>query len=210
MKYENAPKRIHTNALFIEGLQAEPKVSDKSPALQKRLVRYSFKKEYPKNLLFEERMLSPELLAGFLALLLQHWVNKNELDTKLALTVESLDMQMEAVWSNSSVLRFMEYTAQRDNTFLKTILDKKMVVDTFIIGFRGWLENNGYKNLEDSYVLSMIEDHFGIERKTVRPEGKPTSRRCITSIQPDTMNAINVLLQGGVLSKEDVDILEGE
>ena len=40
--YESATTMVQTNALFIEGLNREPKTKDKSSALQKRLVRYHF------------------------------------------------------------------------------------------------------------------------------------------------------------------------
>ena len=87
-----------------------------------------------------------------------------------------------------------------------------MFVDTFLMAYRVWLESNGHKNMEDSYILQMLTDNFILDRKTKRVDGKPTSRRYIKSVLPDTMNAINLLLEGGSLepAKEDVDVLEGD
>lgn len=205
LKYENVPFEVQTNALFMEGLQHEPKVSDKSAALQARLVRFKFPNKYPKDLMFEKKMLKQDMLAALFQLLLDHWVNEDELDEKLALTAESLDMQMSAVWAMSPVLRFLEYMAFRDLGFLQTIVDKKMIVDTFISKYRLWLESNGYKNMEDDYILQTLNDNFDMKRKTVRPDGKPTTRLCIVSIASDTENAIQTLMRGEQLEHAEVD-----
>ncbi|QKY80361.1 DNA primase [Microbacterium phage Pabst] len=205
LKYENMPFEVRTNALFIEGLQHEPKVSDKSQALQKRLVRFRFPNTYPVDKLFEKKMLDEKMLAAFLQLLLEYWVNEDELDEKLALTAESLDMQMSAVWAMSPVLRFLEHMSFRDRAFLETIRDKKMAVDKFISSYRIWLESNGYRNMEDDYILQTLNDNFEMKRKTIRPDGKPTTRLCIVSLASDTANAIETLLRGEVLEHADVD-----
>ncbi|QYC53773.1 DNA primase [Microbacterium phage EugeneKrabs] len=205
LKYENIPFEVQTNALFIEGLQHEPKVSDKSQALQARLVRFKFPNKYPKDLMFEKKMLHEDMLAAMLQLLLDHWVNEDELDEKLALTAESLDMQMNAIWAMSPVLRFLEYMGSRDTKFLQEIVDKKMIVDSFMSKYRLWLEANGYKNMEDDYILQTLNDNFDMKRKTVRPDGKPTTRLCIVSIAPDTTNAIETLLKGEQLEHAHVD-----
>lgn len=209
-KYENAPFKIQTNALFIEGLQQEPKVSDKSPALQKRLVRYRFDKVFSLDLNFEAEMMKPEKLAAMLSLLLKHWVNKGELADKLALTAQSMDLQMESVWAASPLLRFLEHTARRDKEFLQKIIGQKMMIDTFMAAYRPWLDTNGYKNVEDDYLLQMINDSFVQDRKTFRVEGKATSRRYIKSVQPDTLNVINRLLDGDTLegAADDAAVLE--
>ncbi|QDF16956.1 DNA primase [Microbacterium phage YellowPanda] len=205
LKYENMPFEVQTNALFLEGLQHEPKVSDKSAALQARLVRFKFPNKYPKDLMFEKKMLHEDMLAALLQLLLDHWVNEDELDEKLALTAESLDMQMTAIWNMSPILRFLEWMSLRDMGFLQTIVDKKMPVDLFMTSYRSWLENNGYRNMEDDYILQTLGDSFETKRKTIRPEGKPTTRLCIVGIATDTENAIQTLMMGGQLEHSEVD-----
>jgi phage/plasmid-associated DNA primase len=210
LKYENEPVTIQTNALFIEGLQQEPKVSDKSVALQKRLVRFWFPNEYALDLKFEERMLKPDMLAALLHLLLMHWVNRDEVATKLALTVESMDLQMESVWQASSVLRFLEETARRDPQFLTNILAKKMMTDVFLTSYRPWLDSNGYKNMEDDYLLTQLNDHFTMDRKSFRVEGRTTTRRYIKTVSPDTLNVMNRLLAGHGLEDlkgDEADVL---
>ncbi|QQO39290.1 DNA helicase [Microbacterium phage HitchHiker] len=205
LKYENMPFEVQTNALFIEGLQHEPKVSDKSTALQKRLVRFKFPNTYPVDKVFEKKMLGELMLAAFLQLLLEHWVNEDELDEKLALTAESLDMQMSAVWAMSPVLRFLEHMSFRDLKFLETIKSKQMAVDKFMSSYRLWLESNGYRNMEDDYILQTLNDNFEMKRKTIRPEGKPTTRLAIVGLSSDTANAIETLLRGDILEHAEVD-----
>ena len=177
LKYENAPFKIQTNALFIEGLQQEPRTSDKSSALQDRLVRFYFPKKFALDLEFESKMLDENMLAALLDLLLKHWVNKSEVAEKLRLTVDSLDMQMQAIWASSPVLRFLEFTSARDVLFLKNIVEKKVTVDVFLAAFRPWLDSNGYKNMEDDYLLQQLGDHFVMDRKSFRIDGKPTTKK---------------------------------
>lgn len=204
--YENHSTMVQTNALFVEALNQEPRIGDKSPALQKRLVRFAFKNVYELDHMFEDRMRSPQMLAALLHLLLEHWVNKNETATKLLLTTESLDMQLSAVWDESPLLRFLEYLVTRDLATLKGLQESRVMVDAFLGAYRPWLGENGYKNLEDSYLLKQLQDHFTIDRKTVRIEGSPTTRRYIKAVSPDTANAINLLLAGGATT-EDAKVL---
>ena len=208
--YANSPIEVETNALFMEALNTEPNVSDKSPALQKRLARFNFPNVYEDDEAFLERMLSPEMVAALLHLLLGHWVNKTEKAEKLRLTAESLDMQLQAVWSVSPLLRFLEWMSTRTPKFLQDILDKKMPTEDFISHYRTWLENNGYRNMEDDYVLRQLKDYFIMDRKTFRVDGRPTTKRYIKSVTPDALNAINLLLQGQSLegaSAEDLQVL---
>ena len=205
IKFENDPVRVQTNALFLEALNKEPKTRDKSPALQVRLARFHFPNKYVDDETFLDKMLSEEMIATFLQLLIEHWVNKDEKGVKLALTVESLDMQMDQVWDTSSILRFLENISTRDSKFLGNLKKYTMPVDTFIMVYREWLELNGYRNMEDDYVLQQLSDSFNMARKTIRVEGRPTSRRCIVGIHPDTLNAINILEQGGSLDDTPED-----
>jgi len=214
MKYENASRKVQTNALFVEALNTEPNLSDKSPAIQKRLARFMFPNVYLDDPTFAEQMQSPETVAAFLHLLLKHWVNKNEVKDKLALTAESLDLQLQAVWNVSPMLRYLEWVAGRTPKVLQDILDGVMMVNPFIEHYRTWLETNGYKNMEDDYLLRQLNDNFVTDRKTFRVQRapgepkKPTTARYIKSVHADTLNAINMLLAGESLEGVTSDDLE--
>lgn len=194
--FENWTTRVQTNALFIEALNKEPVTSDKSPAVQKRLTRFHFNNVYADDPTFTDYMTSPEMLAAFLQLLIRHWVTKSTLKDKLALTAESLDLQMEAVWELSPVIRFLEYMDTRDENFLKNLRSTQMQVSDFIDAYRPWMVDNGYRNGEDDYIMGQLKNSFKMERKTIRINNRPTSRRCIVGILPDTLNAIATLEKG--------------
>jgi len=204
--YESFHTRVQTNALFIEGLQTEPHVADKSPALQKRLVRFYFPNVYEENLGFEEMMLQPEWLAALLALLIKHWVMKSEKAEKLRLTVESLDLQMEAVKQGSPVLRFLEDTSEKDPVFLRTIMDGQMLRDTFYRSFKPWLEENGYKNTEKGFLDQLMKEQFDMSNSMKIAPGKYTTRWHIKGVKTDALNVINHLLG----TETDVEVLEGD
>lgn len=201
MKYDNVAQEVQTNALFIEGLNDEPRVSDKSPALQARLVRFWFPKRFAKDLTFEKKMQTPQMLAAFLHLLLEHWVNEDELSTKLAMTAESLDLQVEAIWEASPVLRWLEDVAATSTKFHQDLLASKVRVETFLEAFQPWLETHGYKNVEDGFLMHLMKENFIMDRKTFTIEGRKTSRRYIKDVMPDTKNAIQILLEGGRVSE---------
>lgn len=202
MKYENAPATVQTQALFLEALNEEPYVADKSPALQKRLARFSFPNVYERNITFERGMMKERMLAALLELLIEHWVEEHEVADKLQLTAKSLDLQLESVWNASSVIRFLEHIASRDPSFLKNLVDKDMRVDQFLPPYRAWMEENGYGRTEDRVLISHMNECFVMDRKSFWIEKKNTTRRYIKAVRPDTLNAINVLLRAESL--EDI------
>jgi len=204
--YESFHTTVQTNALFIEGLQTEPHVADKSPALQKRLARFYFPNVYEEDLTFEAKMLERPMLAALLALLLKHWVTKAEKAEKLRLTAESLDLQMEAVKQGSPVLRFLEDTAERDPQFLHTILNGQMLRDTFYVSFKPWLEDNGYKNTEKGFLDQLMKEQFDMSNSMKLAPGKYTTRWHIKGVKTDALNVINHLLG----TETDVEVLEGD
>jgi hypothetical protein len=205
--YETMPRTIQTFALFVEALNEEPLVSDKSPALQKRLARFSFPNVYPDDRAFGKKMKSDEMVAALLHLMLAHWVNEDDVKDKLQLTAISLDLQLQAVWSVSPIFRYLEWCATRDAKVLEDVGSGKMIVNTFLNSYRAWLETNGYRSMEDDYLLRQLNNSFKIGRKTVRVGGKPTTQRVILSVLPDTQNAINLLQQGGTLEGVDAEEL---
>lgn len=188
MLYESGTTKVQTNALFIEALNTEPKARDKSSALQKRLVRFRFPNVYAVDYDFHDKMTSEPYLGALLALLIDHYVQKSEIATKLALTQSSLELQMEQVWLGSPVLQFLE---QLDAGNLARLEAGKMPTDVFLASFKPWAETQGLDR-SDSELVSMMQQVFNIERKGVRAPGakNPTTKRVITSLKPETVLAI--------------------
>ena len=206
MKYENEPVKIQTKALFVESVNKEPGNSDKSDGYHRRIVRFGFNKLYARDDKFERQMLSRENLSALFHLLLEHWVNADEIAEKLTETLTSLDMKMDTIWNDTPMLRFLEYTIHRDSKFVRDLYEGLVSVETLITAYRLWLENNGYKNLEDSILLQHVAENFSTERKSMRVNNKPTTRRMVTAPNSDAKNVIELLLQS--VAEEESVILE--
>jgi len=214
--YDSIHTVVQTNALFIEGLQEEPMVADKSSALQKRLVRFYFPNTYEEDLAFEEKMLQPEMLAAFLHLLMKHWVHKSEKAEKLRLTARSLDLQTEAVKHGSPVLRYLEDLVDTDVKFLQSLLAGPVLRETFYTGFIPWLQKNNYKNTEKHILDQWMNDQFIMhvgsiptgERNPATGKMKYTTKSHIKAVRPDALNEINRLL--GIAAEEVSEVLEGD
>ena len=203
MLYESGSTTVQTNALFIEALQQEPKTRDKSSALQKRLVRFNFPNVYQMDYAFHDRMVSEPMLGALLSLLIDRYVKKNELAERLKLTQESLDLQMEQVWMGNSVLQFIEHVTSTTAKFLDDLTAGQVMVDTFTASFKPWLESQGQHERSDGDMLAMLKTAFELGWKTVRVNGKPTSKRAIKSVRPETLLALEQMR--GVLDDDAVE-----
>lgn len=190
MLYESGTTHVQTNALFIEALNREPKVRDKSSALQKRLVRFKFPNIYEIDKVFSRQMTSPRYLGALLALLIEHFVPENELAERLKPTQGSLDLQVEQVYLNSPVLQFIE---SLDDKQIKRLIDGNMPVDAFLASFKPWMESQGNSERSDADLLEMMKGALNIGWKTLRIDGKPKNTRMIREVKPETLVAINQL-----------------
>ena len=196
LKYQNIATTVETTALFIEGLQQEPKVSDHSSALQRRLVRYHFPNTYEADRAFERKMLSNESLSALVKLILEHWVTRDEKKGKLLNTTASKQLQLEHQWAASPLLQFLEHLAGQDPLELKTVIKRNTPVDVLVAGYRPWLGSNGFKAFDDGYIKQAIDENFVTERKTVRIGGKPSTRRVIIEPKETARLLIETLLEG--------------
>lgn len=195
LKYENVPLRVQTNALFVEALNTEPKNRDKTPALQKRLVRFKFPNIYAQDKAFLRKMTSERYLGALLSLLIDHYVREDELAGKLALTAGSIELQLEQVFLGSPVLQFLDTLTESPDA-LKKLEEGKMFVDDFISSFKPWMESQGFPERSDAALLEMVTASFQIGWKTRRDpqkKNKPTSKRCIQAIKPETLLALEQL-----------------
>lgn len=105
--YENHGSIIQTNALFIEGLNNEPRTRDKSSALQARLVRFRFPNTYKQDQEFWTRMCSKRMLGALLSLLMDHYVHQYEAGVMLAPTMAAKLAQIDHAIDNSLALQFI-------------------------------------------------------------------------------------------------------
>lgn len=157
MLYESGTTTVQTNALFIEALNHEPKTRDKSTALQKRLVRFRFPNVYPIDRDFEKKMLSEEMLGAFLSLLIDNYVEEDEIAEALKITSESMILQAEQVWIGSSILQFLSYLQSEMPATFETVQQGKHSVQHFIDAFRPWAQAQGISDRSDGDLLLMVK-----------------------------------------------------
>lgn len=79
-----------------------------------------------------------------------------------------------------------------------------MEVDVYMASFRPWAETQNMPERTDAHLLSMMKQSFDIGRKTIRVNGKPTSRRFIRALREETLAALQQM-EGDTNDVEDFD-----
>jgi phage/plasmid-associated DNA primase len=200
--YKSAPVSVMTNALFIEGLNREPKSSDKSSALQKRLVRFQFPHVYPLDHAFERLMLSEESLGALLSLLLDHYVMEDYVAKELAPTQKALELQLEHMYVNSVAMQFLKHLEETDTLGATSILGEP--ISTLVTQFRDWrLKENDLATWAEPDVQALFMPLINTERKSDRQGGKVVKVRKITSFKDEAAAFIATLKE----EEDDVQAL---
>ena len=199
--YESTPTIVQSNALFVEGLQEEPKSRDKSTALQKRLVRFQFPHVFAQDHRFENRMLSEESLGAFLALLIDHYVQRDDVAEALAPTRKALALQLEHMFTNSIGLQFLKYVEETGTFGAKGLVGAE--VDTLVKTFQSWrIKENDLGHWAEPDVVALFGPIINIERKSKRVDGSPRKVRYVASLKDEALAFIDTLK-----GDEDDDIL---
>lgn len=182
--YRNKLTIVQTNALFIEGLNREPKSRDTSTALQRRLVRYHFPNTYDLDHVFERKMTSPEYVGAFLSLLLDHFVKENEVAVMLAPTQRAIELEAEHMFTNSLGLQFVQWVEDEDALGASSLLDVSFKELTQ--RFKSWrVRENDLGTYSEPDVHAMLNPLFLTERRSVRDGEKITKQRFTTAFKPE-------------------------
>lgn len=190
--YESTATTVQTNALFLEGLNREPKTHDKSSALQKRLVRFQFPNVYALDHKFEKKMLSPESLGAFLSLLIDRYVTEDELAVKLAPTTKAIELQLEQMFANSTGLQFLKYIEETDSLGATGLLGSP--VTDLVQKFQSWrLKENDLGTWAEPDVVAQFQPLVNTERKTQRVNGAPRKVRVVTSFKTEALAFLDSL-----------------
>lgn len=189
MLYESVVTEVQTNALFIEALNIEPKVRDKSPALQKRLVRFRFPNVYSLDRAFSKLMTSEPMLGALLSLLIDRFVREEELAEHLTLTKSSLELQVEQVFLGSPLLQFLDDLQRKDPSAFERVIQGKLSLDAFMASFKPWISTQNISERSDSDLLVMVKN------SAVTGSGLLNGRRVpiIKSLKPETLEALKQL-----------------
>lgn len=182
--YESTPTTVQTTALFVEGLNREPKSSDKSAALQKRLMRYQFPNVYSLDYKFEKRMLCDEMLGAFLSLLIDHYVLQDEVAEKLAPTPKAIELQLEHMFVNSLALQFLKQLEETDPLGILGLLGSPHI--DLVQKFQSWrIRENDLGSWSEPDVQGLFQPLINTERHSVRVNGAPRKIRVVTSLKPE-------------------------
>jgi hypothetical protein len=194
--YDSNSTRVQTNALFVEGLNKEPKSRDKSSALQKRLVRYWFPHKFPRDIKFERHMRSPKMLGAFLSLLLDHYVKEDEIVDKLQPSVKGIELQIDQMWLNSPVMQYLSYISTVNPTDLDLLIGAQL--DVHVSTFMSWRINENFSEFSSADTVNLFRECFDIEWKTVREGGRPVNKKIIKSLKPETQILIDRIKKGDI------------
>ena len=190
--YESSSTIVQTNALFIEGLNLEPKSKDKSSALQKRLVRFGFPNVYPLDPKFAKKMVSERRLGAFLSLLIDHFVTEDNVVQALALTAKSVDLQLEHTFTNSIALQFFQYVTLNDPLGQDSLLG--VPVTDLANRFRAWrVKENDLGLWAEPDIKALFKPLLNMERKSVRVNGSVTKAWVTTSFRDEAIGYLNTL-----------------
>ena len=189
--YKSTVTPTSSNCLFIEGLQKEPKTTDKSSALQKRITRFWFPNTYKLDHKFRRKMLSEEMLGAFLGLLIDYFVKEEEVYEKLAPTAKSKLMQLEFMHTNSLALQFIEWYENTDALGMSALIGENS--DQLVQSFISWRVKEGdLTSWAAPDVLAQFRPFINTDRnKTVRVNGKPRKIRVITGFTEELLEFLD-------------------
>lgn len=190
--YESTLTPVQTNALFLEGLNQEPRTRDKSSALQRRLARYWFPNEYPLNPEFSKQMRTPESLGALLALLIDNYVKQSEAAVMLAPTRKATDLQTDQMVLNSIALQYIQFLISEDPKYRDRMLgeDVKVYIDSFI----PWADAQESFTYSDAEALQMFKKVFVLKRSS-RRDRYPRNYWRIEDFRPETKFLLRQLLE---------------
>lgn len=190
--YKSSPTQVQTTALFIEGLNHEPKTKDKSTALQKRLVRFEFPNVYALNHKFRRGMLTEKALGAFLSLLIDHYVVEDEVSVQLAPTAKAIELQLEQMYSNSIGLQFLKYIEETDPLGVHGLLGAPL--GDLVAKFKSWrIKEDDLGSWAEPDVQALFQPLLNTERRTQRVNGQPRKVRIVVSMKIEAVQFVDTL-----------------
>ena len=189
--YSSVPTMVSTNALFVEGLNREPRSSDKSSALQARITRFWFPNTYKDDLLFKERMHSERMLGALLALLIDNYVRRQDKAVMLAPTSTAVELQMEHMKANSLAVQFVLHVDETDPLYADSLIGLGM--DELAAKFQSWRVSEGDISVWSvPDVLEQFRPVVTSERRSRRVNNQPRKLRIITGFKSEMLTQLQL------------------
>lgn len=172
--------KVQTNALFLEGLNKEPKSSDKSQALQARMMRFMFTQTYAEDPAFHEMMMSEAYIGAFLSLLIDHYVKKEEKAERLKPSAAGLELRFEHMLDNSKPLQYLLHLEQTGILGAEGLIDTEL--PDLTADFTSWrVKNNDLQSYDQVDVKRMFNDIVIWARKSRRTPKNPNEKYYVVS-----------------------------
>jgi hypothetical protein len=204
--YESTPTPVQTNALFVEGLNHEPKSKDKSSALQKRLVRFAFPNIYALDHKFEKVMLAEDSLGALLSLLIDHYVQEDLVAEMLKPTQRAIALQLEHMFINSLGLQFLKHIEEADPLGTSGLIGLEL--NELVQRFQSWrIKENDLGNWAEPDVLTLFGPIITTGRKSKRIDGKVLKVRTLATLREEALAFIETLKEE---ADDDIDALVAE
>jgi phage/plasmid-associated DNA primase len=190
--YESTNTAVQTNALFLEGLQQEPKTKDKSSALQKRLARFYFPNVYALDHTFERSVLRSEMLGAFLSVLIDRYVLEDTIAERLAPTRQQIQLQIDQMYANQMGLQFLKYVEETGIGGTAVLMGQPFA--DLVQRFHSWrLKSNDLGTYSEPDVMAMFKPLLNMERKSVRTPNGPRKVQTVVSLKIETKQFIESL-----------------
>lgn len=190
--YSSELTPVQTNALFMEGLNREPKSSDKTSALQARIIRFEFPNVYPDDREFWNKMTDDAHLGALLSLLIDNYVKPSDTAVMLAPTQKSLELQAEHQYENLLGLQFIKYVHDTDPLGTDVLVD--MGFTEFVAKFKSWrITVNDLRVWSEPDVINVLRPVFTHSRKSERVNGIPRKVRYITGFTKEAIQFMHQL-----------------
>lgn len=198
------PVLISTNAMHIEGMNDEPNTWDKSFAMDARHVRFNFPNTYAGSPLFQQKMESDEMVGAFLALMIDHMVDRKDVAVMLAPTERSQVLARQHKLANDLGARFIVelfMTAGMDAQRLRGY-GYKALCDRFISWRQSVDSSEKWDNYRARRVLRNVVEVD--ERRMLLPDGNgvKVKQSPVLGLKPD----IEALIKDEMDSFEDTII----
>ena len=143
------------------------------------------------------------MLGALLALLIDHYVKRNELATKLAQTQQSSQLQVEQLLLNSPVLQHVQWLVQQDATIITKFRKGGMKLLPLAESFMAWRQAEGFSEFSTAEVTRMYWEYFKRDRASERRNGKSIKVPAIGVMGPE-VEALIDMLEGGMEDGDDV------
>lgn len=190
--YSSEMTPVQTNALFIEGLNREPKTTDKSTALQARIMRFWFPNTYPQDQVFWDRMLAPDMTGALLSLMIDNYVQPHNAAVMLAPTETAMQLQLEHMYENSYALQFLKFLDESDPKGVDALIDEDF--SRLVAQFQSWrLHENDLRSWSEPEVLNVFRPALLLDRRSRRVNGVPRKIRIITGFTKETRLFIDTM-----------------